>query len=345
MKRNIQTLTAVVFLLAIQFSFAATTTAQRPQKKGSRIGNTRQEPVEVGEPLPPKPPSSEPPSPEPVPPASANPTADISVVDNLATKPEYYPGKQIRYNIVVSNRGPSTATNVKLTATSINLADLRLKSSAGECDSSTCTIESIAPGSQTTIIATATIIAEGSFSNVVTVDATPFDPNKNDNTSSNTAEAKSPPANVSGTQAGEENRNSRNNNTRGTGTNANSARVPGPSPSPPDIYPWIWLIPILLIGGLTVAGGGGYLVWRLTRPNGKTTPSPNESTVSTQSSNASQPAPNPEFDVHFDRTPRKSAIDRLQMRAPEIRLSTRLEPCRTTFDGPIPITKKEVRNG
>lgn len=50
------------------------------------------------------------------------PTADISVIKTLITKGPYLAGKPIRYTIVVSNAGPSTATNVRIAETPTNLA-------------------------------------------------------------------------------------------------------------------------------------------------------------------------------------------------------------------------------
>ncbi len=128
------------------------------------------------------------------------PTADISVSKTLDEKPEYWVGESVRYTIVVSNSGPSRATNVQITDTPTKLDNLKFDSNSGECIRSTCSINSIEAGSSATITVTATIADNGNFTNVVKVTANEFDPKRDNNTSEdNSAEANSS-ADVSATQ-------------------------------------------------------------------------------------------------------------------------------------------------
>jgi uncharacterized repeat protein (TIGR01451 family) len=111
---------------------------------------------------------------------AANPTADISVIKTLVKKREYLAGEPVQYTIVVSNAGPSVATNVQIDDTPTNLS---FDNVSGECSILPCTIKSIEAGSSSEPInVTATITADGTFENLVRVEATESDPNLANNT-------------------------------------------------------------------------------------------------------------------------------------------------------------------
>lgn len=107
------------------------------------------------------------------------PTADVSVVKTLVTAGPYSPGQIIQYTLLVSNAGPATATNIGVTDTPTNLT---IGTVSGACVALPCTIASLAPGTNTTINVSATIVAAGAFDNSATVSATESDPNPGNNT-------------------------------------------------------------------------------------------------------------------------------------------------------------------
>ena len=110
----------------------------------------------------------------------ATPSADVSVVKTLGTAGPYTVGQTVAYTLVVSNAGPSIATNVQVTDTPSNLS-IASVSGAG-CAALPCTIASLGVGASATIDVTATIVAAGAFDNVATVAATEPDPDTSNNT-------------------------------------------------------------------------------------------------------------------------------------------------------------------
>ncbi|HXH37995.1 MAG TPA: DUF11 domain-containing protein, partial [Thermoanaerobaculia bacterium] len=111
---------------------------------------------------------------------TALPAADVSLVKTLVTAGPFTAGQSISYTIVVANAGPSTATNVQVTDTPVNMTITNV--SGGGCAALPCTIASLASGANVTINVTATINAAGAFDNSATASAAEFDPNTNNNT-------------------------------------------------------------------------------------------------------------------------------------------------------------------
>jgi len=302
-----------------------------------------------------------PPSPSPSP--TATPSADIWVSATLVKKPGYLVGEAVQYRIVVHNAGPSTATNVKVTGTSLNLSNLTFEP-AGECVASVCTIKSIETGAAARINVTANIVAEGNFESTVSVVADQPDTKPGNNTISVRDKAILP---------SQPNTNSSNNNEPNNGRRP--IHEPSPKPFPP---PWFWIVLILAAGGggLVVIGAGSYLIWRWTRPIPGPPELPIETTVSQPPPDvapqpppdvAPQPPPdvapepppdvapepppdvapeppapvvNPEVELRYG----PAKVDGLQMAGPEIRITTDLEMGDTSFNGPVPIIKTEVTN-
>ncbi|HYH08247.1 MAG TPA: DUF11 domain-containing protein [Thermoanaerobaculia bacterium] len=106
-------------------------------------------------------------------------SADLSVQKILTTPAPHAPGDAVQYSILVTNNGPSTATNVTVTDTPANLT---VTSVAGACASFPCNILTLVAGDSALIEVTATINASGNFSNSATVDGDQPDPDLTDNT-------------------------------------------------------------------------------------------------------------------------------------------------------------------
>ncbi|MBI2213058.1 MAG: DUF11 domain-containing protein [Acidobacteria bacterium] len=106
--------------------------------------------------------------------------ADVSIVKTLTTAGPYTAGQSISYSLVVSNSGPSTATNVQVTDAPTNLTITNVTGSG--CAALPCTIASLAVGANTSITVTATIDAAGAFDNSATVTAAEPDPDPSNNT-------------------------------------------------------------------------------------------------------------------------------------------------------------------
>lgn len=324
MKRTLQ----IILLATMAFWFVPIGAGQQPpQKKVDVSGKNKARPPVSNSTPPPFSPS---PSPSPT------PSADISVSETLVRKRRFLAGEAVQYRIIVRNAGPSTAKNVRVTSTTTNLTNLTFESS-GECIDSICTIKSIDPRSSATINITANIVARGKFNSTVSIAAAESDPKPGNNTSSVSGEAG---------PATQPNANSDNNNSQ-NGPNLKA----DPTPRQPFLPPWFWLMLILAEGAgiLVVGGGGGYLIWRLTRPP-LTRPEPVSTEPRIQPAE-SEPLPdtspqpptlilNPDVELKYG----KSEIDGLQMTGPQIRLLTGLEMGDTSFNGPVPIVKTEVFN-
>ena len=111
---------------------------------------------------------------------SAGGSADVSMVKTLIAPAGFHAGQSIQYSLLVSNGGPSTATNIQVTDTPTNLIITNV--SGGGCVALPCTIPSLANGASTTITVTATIVAAGAFDNSATATGTESDPNPGNNT-------------------------------------------------------------------------------------------------------------------------------------------------------------------
>src|SRR5690606_19491568 len=109
---------------------------------------------------------------------STDPSADLSLVKTLTTVGPFTVGQTVSFDIVVSNAGPSTATNVQVTDIPTNLT---IAGVSGACAALPCSIASIASGADATITVTATIDADGAFSNAATASADEDDPDDSNN--------------------------------------------------------------------------------------------------------------------------------------------------------------------
>jgi uncharacterized repeat protein (TIGR01451 family) len=114
---------------------------------------------------------------------SASPSVDVSLVKTLDTPPPYAIGQSIQYTLLISNAGPSAATNVQVTDMPMNLTITSVSGSG--CAALPCTIASLASGASTSITVTATIDAAGDFDNSAT--ATPAEPDSNPTNNTDTA--------------------------------------------------------------------------------------------------------------------------------------------------------------
>ncbi|QWP78720.1 DUF11 domain-containing protein [Lysobacter sp. K5869] len=108
-------------------------------------------------------------------------SADIAVVKTLTTPGPYVAGQTVSFNIVVSNNGPSPASNIGVADTPTGAT---LGAVSGACSALPCTIASLAAGASATITVAATLASDGNFSNAATatLPAGQTDPNPNNNT-------------------------------------------------------------------------------------------------------------------------------------------------------------------
>jgi len=108
-------------------------------------------------------------------------SADVSITKTLDTPGPYTLNQLVTYTLVVSNDGPSPATNVMVTDTPSNLDILSVSGSG--CAALPCTIPTLGVGASTNISLTARItVAGGTFDNSATVSAQEHDPNLSNNT-------------------------------------------------------------------------------------------------------------------------------------------------------------------
>ena len=107
------------------------------------------------------------------------PSADVAVVKSIVTEGPYVQGHTVEFQTVVSNNGPSTATNIVVTDTPIGVT-ITSVSGAG-CTAFPCTIPTLASGASETVTYSATINNPGSFDNSTNVDADELDPDTSNN--------------------------------------------------------------------------------------------------------------------------------------------------------------------
>lgn len=107
------------------------------------------------------------------------PAADVSIVKTLSHEGPYVPGLPVYYVIAVTNAGPATATNVRVTDTPENLTIVGV---AGGCSQFPCGLASIAPGETVTIEVHAVIRTAGAFDNGATATPSERDPDPTNNT-------------------------------------------------------------------------------------------------------------------------------------------------------------------
>lgn len=239
---------------------------------------------------------------------NASPSVDVSATERLDTLGPFRAGQSVQYTMVVSNAGPSNATNIRiderLTNLTISNVSLKTREVSEPCNEFPCTIANLAAGEVATFTVTASIDREGPFGSATEVTAAEHDADPG------------------------------NNNFPNTGDIATSA--PGQKPPPTFPPPWL-LILILVVAGSGVAGGGTYLIWHWLRPSSAP---PNPAPVPTPPPLPPVPVVNP----HVNLEPGTSSVDELRMTGPEIHLRTVLEMGTSVFDGPVPIIRREVIN-
>jgi uncharacterized repeat protein (TIGR01451 family) len=129
------------------------------------------------------------------------PQADLSITKDDGMT-EAVPGNNVTYTIVVTNNGPSTATNVEITDVLPNDINF-VSASQGTYDSGTGidSIGSIDPGNSVTLTLTGTVngAATGSISNTATVSSSTTDTNLGNN-SANDTDTLTPQADLSVTK-------------------------------------------------------------------------------------------------------------------------------------------------
>lgn len=239
---------------------------------------------------------------------NANSSIDVSATERLDTVGPFRAGQSVQYTIIVSNAGPSNATNIKVDekATNLTISNVSLKTRevSEPCNEFPCTITNLAANEVATITVTASIDREGPFGSATEVTAAEHDADPS------------------------------NNNFPNTGDIATSA----PPPPPPPPFPPLWvLILILVVAGSGVAGGGTYAIWHWLRPSPVP---PNPAPVPTPPPLPPVPVVNPSVNLE----PGRSSVDELRMTGPEMHLRTGLEMGTSIFDGPVPIMRREVIN-
>jgi uncharacterized repeat protein (TIGR01451 family) len=243
---------------------------------------------------------------------NASSSVDVSATEQLDTLGPFRAGQTVQYTLIVSNAGPSNATNIRIDERPTNLTitnvSLKTREVSEPCNEFPCTIANLAANEVATITVTASIDREGSFGNAAEVTAAEHDADP------------------------------RNNNIPNSGGIATSA----PPPPPPNPFPPLWvLILILVVAGSGVAGGGTYVIWHWLRPTpGPPTPPP----VSPPPPPVSPLPPVPVVNPSVNLEPGRSSVDGLRMTGPEIHLRTSLEMGGSIFDGPVPIIRREVIN-
>jgi uncharacterized repeat protein (TIGR01451 family) len=112
------------------------------------------------------------------------PTSDIQVVKKV-NHAAAYPGQKLTYTLTVTNKGPNTASNVKITDTaSLSLKVLSAKPRQGSCHIGrplTCSLGTLANGKHATIKVTAKVTKDGTEQNTASATSASRDPNPSNN--------------------------------------------------------------------------------------------------------------------------------------------------------------------
>ncbi|MGZ4814453.1 MAG: choice-of-anchor D domain-containing protein [Terriglobales bacterium] len=112
------------------------------------------------------------------------PTADLAVTGSVNPK-SGPPGTTARYNVVVTNNGPSQATNVALTLTAPTNSSLQsVTPSKGECTGTstiTCSVSALNAGDSFNVVMVATDTTQGPMTTNISVTATESDNNISNN--------------------------------------------------------------------------------------------------------------------------------------------------------------------
>src|SRR5262249_61227489 len=114
--------------------------------------------------------------------------ADISVVDAMTTAGPYYAGETVTYTLTIYDNGASASTLLTVNDTPSNMTVQTVSSNdnAGNhrCTSFPCTFGSPLAYTHTVILTvTATITADGAFSNTATISGNDYDPDPSNNSS------------------------------------------------------------------------------------------------------------------------------------------------------------------
>jgi len=242
---------------------------------------------------------------------TANASADVSATERLDTEGPFRAGQLVQYTMIVRNAGPSTATNISIIEKPQNLRITGMSvATAGmsvACNEVPCRIATLAKGEVATITVTASIDGEGSFENGADVTGAEQDPNPGNNNIPNMGGIAAP--------------------------------TPG-SPPPPPPPLWWWPVLILVVGGLTGAGGAIYIIRRWVLPPTPVSPTPTPAFPTPPPAFPTPPVPVVNASVTLE--PGRSSVDGLRIDGPQMHLRTSLEMGEVTFDGPVPIVKKEI---
>jgi hypothetical protein len=235
---------------------------------------------------------------------TASPTVDVSATETLDTVGPFSVGQSVQYTILVTNAGPSVATNISIIEKRDNLT---IKEVSGACNRLPCSIPNLSVNEVATIIVTASIDREGSFGYGAEVAA---------------AEPDADPS---------------NNNVRNIGDFAITSSPP-PPPPPPPCFPWCWWLVPILIGVLGTTGVTIYVIKNLLKPS----PVPADPSPGPPIPPPVPTVPVIKPKVKLENG--GSSLDGLPMAGPQINLRTGLEMGEVYFEGPIPIVKIEVTN-
>jgi uncharacterized repeat protein (TIGR01451 family) len=122
----------------------------------------------------------------PTPPISPEPASDLTIVKHL-TDTSAFPGERLTYTLTVTNRGPDTATSVRVTdSSSLPLRALSVHSSRGTCHAArtmTCALGTVRTGAHVSITIVAKVKAAGNQINAASVTSASRDKNLSNNLS------------------------------------------------------------------------------------------------------------------------------------------------------------------
>jgi uncharacterized repeat protein (TIGR01451 family) len=111
---------------------------------------------------------------------STNAAADVTMNVTLNNSSPYFAGSAVTFILDSGNTGPSTATNVQVTAALTNLTVISV--SGGGCTALPCTLPTITTGGNVQVFVNATIDAAGDFGISGSANGAEFDPTASNNT-------------------------------------------------------------------------------------------------------------------------------------------------------------------